>query len=86
MGGAELRARVHATTLAAQPLAVEKVRAGELAWKTAIHIWGMLTKLFDDAHRAIIANFALSLEQPAQLLNDWLTVWPTPSSTLTVTP
>jgi zinc protease len=28
----------------------------------------------DDAHRAIIANFALSLEQPAQLLNDWLTV------------
>ena len=28
----------------------------------------------DDAHRAIIANFALSLEQPAQILNDWLTV------------
>ena len=28
----------------------------------------------DDAHRAIIAGFALSLEQPAQLLNDWLTV------------
>lgn len=28
----------------------------------------------DDAHRAIVANFALSLEQPAQLLNDWLTV------------
>ena len=28
----------------------------------------------DDAHRAIIASFALSLEQPAQLLNDWLTV------------
>jgi zinc protease len=28
----------------------------------------------DDAHRAIIANFALSLEQPSQILNDWLTV------------
>jgi zinc protease len=28
----------------------------------------------DDAHRAIVANFALSLEQPSQLLNDWLTV------------
>ena len=28
----------------------------------------------DDAHHAIIAGFALSLEQPAQLLNDWLTV------------
>ncbi|MGA7920674.1 MAG: pitrilysin family protein [Candidatus Acidiferrales bacterium] len=28
----------------------------------------------DEAHRAIIANFALSLEQPGQILNDWLTV------------
>jgi zinc protease len=28
----------------------------------------------DDAHRAIIANFALSLEQPSQIVNDWLTV------------
>jgi predicted Zn-dependent peptidase len=28
----------------------------------------------DDAHRAIIASFALSLEQPSQILNDWLTV------------
>ncbi len=28
----------------------------------------------DDAHRAIIASFALSLEQPAQILNSWLTV------------
>jgi zinc protease len=28
----------------------------------------------DDAHRAIVANFALSLEQPAQIINDWLTV------------
>ena len=28
----------------------------------------------DDAHRAIIASFALSLEQPAQQLNDWLVV------------
>ncbi|HUJ31803.1 MAG TPA: pitrilysin family protein [Candidatus Acidoferrum sp.] len=28
----------------------------------------------DDAHRAIVAGFALSLERPAQLLNDWLTV------------
>src|ERR1700734_312354 len=27
----------------------------------------------EDAHRAIIANFALSLEQPSQILNDWLT-------------
>src|SRR6202453_4012041 len=27
----------------------------------------------DDAHRAIITNFALSLEQPSQILNDWLT-------------
>jgi zinc protease len=27
----------------------------------------------DDAHRAIVAGFALSLEQPAQVLNDWLT-------------
>jgi predicted Zn-dependent peptidase len=28
----------------------------------------------DDARRAIVAGFALSLEQPAQVLNDWLTV------------
>jgi zinc protease len=28
----------------------------------------------DEAHRAIIANFALSLEQPSQILSDWLTV------------
>ena len=28
----------------------------------------------DDAHRAIIASFALSLEQPREILNDWLTV------------
>lgn len=27
----------------------------------------------DDAHRTIVAGFALSLEQPAQVLNDWLT-------------
>jgi zinc protease len=27
-----------------------------------------------DAHRAIVANFALSLEQPATVLSDWLTV------------
>src|SRR5271155_2202045 len=28
----------------------------------------------DDAHRAIIASFALSLERPSQILDDWLTV------------
>ena len=28
----------------------------------------------DDAHRAIIASFAISLEQPREILNDWLTV------------
>jgi zinc protease len=28
----------------------------------------------DDAHHAIVAGFALSLEQPAQVLNDWLIV------------
>jgi len=28
----------------------------------------------EDAHRAIAAGFALSLEQPAQVLNDWLIV------------
>ncbi len=28
----------------------------------------------DEAHRSIIAGFALSLEQPVQLLSDWLTV------------
>jgi zinc protease len=28
----------------------------------------------DDAHRSIVAGFALSLEQPAQVLNSWLTV------------
>jgi zinc protease len=28
----------------------------------------------DDAHRAIIAGFALSLEQPSEILGDWLTV------------
>jgi zinc protease len=28
----------------------------------------------DEAHRAIIASFALSLEQPAQILDSWLTV------------
>lgn len=28
----------------------------------------------DEAHRALVAGFALSLEQPAQVLNDWLMV------------
>jgi zinc protease len=28
----------------------------------------------DDAHHAIISGFALSLEQPGQVLNDWMTV------------
>lgn len=28
----------------------------------------------DEAHRAIVAGFALSLEQPAQILSNWLTV------------
>ena len=28
----------------------------------------------DEAHRAIVAGFALSLEQPSQIINDWLTV------------
>src|SRR5271163_3052613 len=28
----------------------------------------------DDAHRALIASFALSLEQPREILDDWLTV------------
>ncbi|MFZ3217477.1 MAG: pitrilysin family protein [Candidatus Acidiferrales bacterium] len=28
----------------------------------------------DDAHRAIIASFALSLEEPSEILGDWLTV------------
>ncbi len=28
----------------------------------------------EDAHRAIVAGFALSLEQPSQIINDWLTV------------
>jgi zinc protease len=28
----------------------------------------------DDAHRAIVAGFALSLEQPRQIIADWLTV------------
>src|SRR5580658_447372 len=28
----------------------------------------------DDAHRAIVASFAISLEQPREILNDWLTV------------
>jgi zinc protease len=28
----------------------------------------------DDAHRAIVAGFALSLEQPREIISDWLTV------------
>ena len=28
----------------------------------------------DEAHRAIVAGFALSLEQPSQIIGDWLTV------------
>ena len=28
----------------------------------------------DEAHRAIVAGFALSLEQPSQILSNWLTV------------
>jgi zinc protease len=28
----------------------------------------------DDAHRAIVAGFALSLEQPREMISDWLTV------------
>jgi zinc protease len=28
----------------------------------------------DDAHRAIVASFAISLERPSQILDDWLTV------------
>ncbi len=30
----------------------EQVRAGELSWKTARHVWGLLTKMFSDACRS----------------------------------
>jgi integrase len=30
----------------------ERVRAGDIAWKTALNIWGTVTKMFDDARNA----------------------------------
>jgi len=41
------------------------VRAGALSWKTAIHVWGLLTKLFD-AHRSKDLALRVRKDNPAR--------------------
>ncbi len=41
------------------------VRAGRLAWKTAIHTWGLVTKLFDDAKRSKDLGLRVRTDNPA---------------------
>ncbi len=42
------------------------VRAKKLSWKTAIHVWGLLTKLFDDACRSKDVALRARTDNPAK--------------------
>jgi integrase len=42
------------------------VRAGQLAWKTAIHVWGTCTKMFDDAVRSKNLDLRARPDNPAR--------------------
>jgi integrase len=44
----------------------EKKNAGELAPKTTLNIWGLVTKIFDDAHRGKPRTFQVREDNPAR--------------------
>ena len=44
------------------------VRAGKLAWKTAIHAWSLVTKMFDDAVRSKDLSLRMRSDNPAKLV------------------
>ncbi len=41
------------------------VRDGELAWKSAVNVWGLLTKMFDDACHSKVRSLRVLSENPA---------------------
>jgi integrase len=46
----------------------QDVRAGKLAWKTAIHVWGLVTKMFDDAVRSKDQSLRARKDNPASAI------------------
>ena len=42
------------------------VRASKLAWKTAVHVWGVASKLFDDASRSKNLSLRVRKDNPAR--------------------
>jgi hypothetical protein len=44
----------------------DTVRAGELHWNTAGKVWGLVTKLFDDACRGKVAALRVRDDNPAR--------------------
>lgn len=44
----------------------DAVAAGELRWKSAINIWGTVTKAFDDAHRGKISELRCREDNPCK--------------------
>jgi integrase len=44
----------------------KRVRAGELSWKTARHVWGMCTKMFSDACRSKRLDLRVREDNPAK--------------------
>jgi integrase len=44
----------------------EKVRAGSMSPKNAINVWGLVTKLFDDAHRGKPRSFQVREDNPVR--------------------
>lgn len=46
--------------------AIDKdVRAGKLAWRTSLHVWGLVTKMFDDACRSKDVGMRVRSDNPA---------------------
>lgn len=43
-----------------------KVSRGEIRWKSALNIWGTVTKAFDDAHRGKILELRVRSDNPAK--------------------
>lgn len=44
----------------------DAVRRAKLSWKTAIHVWGLVTKMFDDARRSKDLSLRVREDNPAR--------------------
>ncbi len=44
----------------------QAVTRGDLAWKSAVNVWGLVTKAFDDAHRAKDRSLRVLTENPSK--------------------